>query len=152
MKAACSTRLIESKACVKGATVSLLSTIDRRCLLCDFVENFQRAPVPLLSTSKVFLRELHLKQMIVFSDIIGHLRSSICSLLAACPVPDCGLSHLHGYKENTAEPETWPPCRTHHVNHSNILLPKLTSFHLASDFTRCLLYEKEDYESLALMF
>lgn len=42
------------------------------------MEIFPCGSAPLPSTSKVLLRELHLKRIIVFSDIIGHLRSSIC--------------------------------------------------------------------------
>lgn len=86
-----------------------------------------------LLTSKVFLRELHLKQTIVFSDIIGHLSSSICSApLTACPVPDCGLSHLHGLHGEHYLTLKLSLVYSNHVNRSNILLPKLTSFHLAA--------------------
>lgn len=45
-------------------------------------------------------KELHLKQRILFSDIIGHPRTSTCSTaLAARPVPDGGLSRSRGYTE-----------------------------------------------------
>lgn len=125
----------------------LLPTALCECLLCDFVENFQCASAPLLSTSKVFLWELHLKQMIVFPDIIGHLRSSIClTLLSSQHAPSQTVASLIYMGTRRTQLNLKPgPVYSNHVNRSNILLPKLTSFHLAADFTRCLLYERGDF-------
>lgn len=55
-----------------------MRTVDENCLGCDSVEKkkIQRVLAPLPPTSKGFLRELSLKQIIVFPDINGHLRSS----------------------------------------------------------------------------
>lgn len=69
---------------------------------------FQLHSPPLQSR---FLREPYLKRMIVFSDIIGHLRCSICcSLFSSQHAPSQTLASLI-YMANTgnpATPETWP--------------------------------------------
>lgn len=112
-----------------------------------FVENFHCGSVPFLLTSKVFLWELHLKQIIVFVDIIGHLRSSMCSaLLSQHALSQTVASLIYMGAWRTQLNLKPGPMYSNHVNRSNILLPKLTSFHLAADFTRHRLNEKVDCE------
>lgn len=98
-------------------------------------------------TSKVFLWELHLKRIIVFVDIIGHLRSSMCSaLLSQHALSQTVASLIYMGAWRTQLNLKPGPMYSNHVNRSNILLPKLTSFHLAADFTRHRLNEKVDCE------
>lgn len=96
-----------------------------RCVHFDFLKDFL---LPLLLWG-IFPRELNLTEMIVYSDII-------CDLWY---VPDSGLFYLHG---PTAWSETW--LARSPINLSNMLLPQLTSFHLAADFTTLLLYESTE--------
>lgn len=97
---------------------------------------------PLLFPSKVFLRERRLKRMIVFSDIIGHLRSSICSAWRAPSRTVASLIYMgvHGERDLNLKPG---PVRSNHVNRSDILLPKLDKLSFSGPgFTRRLLYER----------
>lgn len=124
-----------------------MTTVNENCFYYDLVEIFQSVSAPLLSTSKgvpegashqtdyCFLRHYGTSEIL-------HLPAVLCS---ACSVPfsQTAASLIYmGTRRTNLKPG---PMYANHVNCYNILLPKLTSFHLAAGFTQCLLDESGDY-------